>query len=65
MKDFDIAQFEDRAQALLAAYKRLQADHRALKASHEAELQRNAETREHLNGVIERIRALETEADNA
>lgn len=65
MSQFDLADFEAQVHALLTAYHKLQADHDALKAAHEAEIQRTREVRERLNGVIERIRALEAEASNA
>ena len=64
MSQFDLADFEAQVHALLAAHQRLQADYAALKAAHEAESRRNQEIRERLNGVIERIRALEAEAHN-
>lgn len=64
MTQFDLAEFEQQVDDLLAAYRRLQSDYRALKVAHDAEEQRNIETRERLNAVIERIRALETEANN-
>lgn len=65
MSQFDLAEFEAQVHALLAAYRRLQADYEALQTAHEAETRRNREIRERLNGVIERIRALEAEANNA
>jgi len=65
MSQFDITQFENRVDTLLDAHQRLLASYRALKEAHDAERQRSRETREQLNGVIERIRALEAEADNA
>jgi len=69
MSQFDISQFENSVEALASAHEQLLSDYRALRAAHEAEQQRNRQTRERLNGVIERIRALETEAqaevDNA
>ncbi|HET7315112.1 hypothetical protein [Salinisphaera sp.] len=65
MSQFDLAEFEAQVHALLAAHRRLQANYDALKAAHEAQTQRHREIRERLNGVIERIRALETEANNA
>ncbi|MES1925772.1 hypothetical protein [Salinisphaera sp. T31B1] len=64
MSQFDIGQFEDSVDTLLRAHQRLLADYRALREALEAEQQRTRETRERLNGVIERIKALETEADN-
>ncbi|MES1933774.1 hypothetical protein T35B1_14274 [Salinisphaera shabanensis T35B1] len=65
MSQFEIAHFEDRVEALIEAYRVLLHDYEALKSSYEQEQARNRETRERLNGVIERIRALEAEADNA
>lgn len=64
MTQFDLAEFEQQVDDLLAAYRRLQSDYRTLKVAYEAEEQRNIDTRERLNAVIERIRALETEANN-
>lgn len=64
MTQFDLAEFEQQVDDLLAAYRRLQSDYRTLKVAHDAEERRNIETRERLNAVIERIRALETEANN-
>lgn len=64
MTQFDLADFEQQVDDLLAAYRRLQSDYRTLKVAHDAEEQRNIETRERLNAVIERIRALETQANN-
>lgn len=63
--DFDIERFEQRVDSLLAAYQRLQDDYRKLQAARNADIERNGKLRERLNGVIERIRALEAEADNA
>ena len=65
MSQFEIAHFEDRVEALIVAYRALLRDYEELKTSYEQEQARNRETRERLNGVIERIRALEAEADNA
>lgn len=60
--DFDIDRFEQRIEALLSAHRQLLADYHALQSAHKAQGARNAEMRERLNGVIERIRALEAEA---
>lgn len=64
MTPFDLADFEHQVDKLLSDYQRLQADYRSLKSAHDAEQRRNIEIRERLNAVIERIRALETEANN-
>lgn len=63
--EFDIERFEQRVHDLLAAYQRLLSEHRTLQASYRSQDERNAQLRERLNGVIERIRALEAEADSA
>lgn len=65
MSQFEIKHFEDRVEDLISAYRALLSDYHELRQTHEAEQARNRETREKLNGVIERIRALEAEADNA
>lgn len=65
MSQFEIKHFEDRVEDLISAYRALLSDHQALRKTHENEKARSRETREQLNGVIERIRALEAEADNA
>lgn len=62
--DFDIDRFEQRVDTLLSAHRQLLADYRTLQAAHQAQEARNAELRERLNSVIERIRALEAEADS-
>lgn len=62
--DFDIDRFEQRVETLLTAHRQLLADYHRLQATHQAQDARNAELRERLNGVIERIRALEAEADS-
>ncbi|MDA3942777.1 MAG: hypothetical protein PF694_04465 [Bacteroidetes bacterium] len=65
MTRFDLAEFERQVDSLLSAHRRLLADYRELKVAHGAEEKRNRETRERLNAVIERLKALETEARNA
>ncbi len=64
MSDFDINHFEQQVDTLLAAHRNLLADYRTLQAAHHAQGVRNTQIRERLNGVIERIRALEAEADS-
>ena len=64
MSQFDIAHFEDSVNALVEAHARLHADYRSLRDAYEDEQRRNKQTRERLNAVIDRIRALEAEADN-
>lgn len=63
MADFDIYQFEDRVEELLLAYRKLQASNEALTRDLEAATRKNAEMKRRLAAVIERIRALEDEAE--
>lgn len=62
--DFDIDHFEQRVTHLLSAYDQLREDYRNLQTARQAELNQNNALRERLNGVIERIRALEAEANS-
>ena len=62
--DFDIDQFEQRVARLLSAYEQLRDDYRKLQTARQNEQARNSALQERLNGVIERLRALEAEADS-
>lgn len=62
--NFDINHFEQRVERLLSAYSQLRDDYRKLQTTRQAESERNSALQERLNGVIERIRALEAEADS-
>lgn len=62
--EFDISRFEQRVNSLLTAYSQLQDDYHKLQAERQTDTERHKAMRERLNGVIERIRALETEADS-
>jgi len=63
LSEFDIDNFEQRVDRLLAAYQQLLSEHKALQAVHQTQNEQKAQLRERLNSVIERIRALEAEAD--
>lgn len=63
MADFDIHQFEDRVTDLIAAYERVMAENRTLRQERDAMARRNAEARQRLQALIERLRALESEAE--
>ncbi len=65
MTEFDIEQFEARLKALVDAYERLKTDYRSLQATLEAEQRKNEHTRQRLGRIIERIRALETQAEDS
>lgn len=63
MAEFDIYQFEDRIEELLTGYHKLREAHDALTREFETLANRNAELKRRLNALIERIRALEEEAE--
>lgn len=60
MADFDLYQFEDRVEELLVTLKRLQVENRTLRSEVEAHIHRNAELKQRIQSVVERIRSLET-----
>ncbi len=59
MADFDLYQFEDRIDELLVSLKRLQVENRTLRSEVEAHIHRNAELKQRISSVVERIRTLE------
>lgn len=59
MADFDLYQFEDRIEELLVSLKRLQVENRTLRSEVEAHIHRNAELKERVQSVVERIKSLE------
>lgn len=63
MAEFNIHQFEDRVADLIAAHQRLAAENRQLQQDYEALSRHNAETKQRLQALVERLRALETEAE--
>jgi FtsZ-binding cell division protein ZapB len=64
MAEFDIYQFEDRVADLLIGHRKLRVANETVTRDFEALARRNAELKQRLTAVIERIRALE-EAQNA
>ena len=60
MADFDLYQFEDRVEELLATLKRLQVENRTLRSEVEAHIHRNAELKQRIKSVVERIRSLDS-----
>lgn len=62
MTEFDIDQFEQRLKALVDAHECLKVDYCSLQTAFEAEKEKNEHMRQRLDRVIERIGALETEA---
>jgi uncharacterized protein (TIGR02449 family) len=65
MSDYDLGQLEQRVEALLQAYRRLQAANRTLNAEWQAVTQRNQELRHRLEAVIARLKALEQQEQEA
>lgn len=59
MSQFDLDEFEAEVHALLAAYRRLQADYASIKAAYDVETARTREIRKRLDEVIKHIRELE------
>lgn len=63
MAEFDIHQFEDRVADLIAAHQRLAAENRQLRQDYESLSRHNAEVKQRLQALVERLRALENEAE--
>lgn len=63
MAEFDIQQFEDRVTDLINTCQRLSGDNRQLREECESLSRHNAEIKERLQGLVERLRALEDEAE--
>lgn len=63
MSDFDVYEFEDRIEELLLAYGKQRTANEALVREIKALTQNNAELKKRLAAVIDRIRALEEEAE--
>ncbi|MES1943227.1 hypothetical protein PC39_03872 [Salinisphaera sp. PC39] len=63
MAEFDIYQFEDRIEELLVTVRKLRAANENLTREFESLTRRNAEMKHRLSAVVERIRALEDEAE--
>jgi uncharacterized protein (TIGR02449 family) len=59
MSEFDPSQLESSVDALLQAYRRLQASNRTLSAEWQTVTQRNNELRHRLEAAIARLKALE------
>lgn len=63
--DFDLYQFEDRIEELLLTVRRLRVENRTLRGEWEEQLRLNAELKQRLESIVERIRRIEqAEAKN-
>jgi uncharacterized protein (TIGR02449 family) len=65
MSEFDLHHLENRIEALLQAYRRLQASNRTLNAEWQVVTQRNQELRHRLEAAITRLKALEQQEQEA
>lgn len=63
MLDPELAQLEDRVHRLLAAYRQARLERRRALQERDRLLAMNAELRKRVEGIVERIRALELEPD--
>ncbi len=64
--EFDLYQFEDRIEELLLTLRRLRVENRTLRNEWEEQLRLNAELKQRLETIIERIKRIEQiEAKNA
>lgn len=63
MSQTDLSQLESRVDAMLAAFQRLKVENKTLRDEYAALTRKNSETRHRLQSVIERIKALEEEAE--
>lgn len=63
MGEFDIQQFENRVTDLINTCQRLAGDNRQLRKEYDALSQHNAEVKQRLQALVERLRALENEAE--
>jgi uncharacterized protein (TIGR02449 family) len=65
MSEHGLSQLENRVEALLQAYRRLQTANRTLNAEWQAMTQRNQELRHRLEAAITRLKALEQQEQEA
>lgn len=63
MTKIDLYQLETRVDELVTAYRRLQVENSTLTREFASLTRKNAETRQRLQAVIDRIKALEEEAE--
>jgi cell division protein ZapB len=63
MLDTELAQLEDRIQRLLVAYRQARLDCRRALQERDRLLSMNGELRKRVEGIVERIKALELESD--
>ena len=61
MLDADLAQLDERIQRLIAAYRQVRLERKRVLAERDRLLALNAELKRRIEGVVERIRILESE----
>lgn len=62
--DSEIQQLEDRVQRLMAAYRQVRLEQKRIVQERDRLLALNAELRRRIEGIVDRIRALETEQES-
>ena len=61
--DSDIQQLEDRIQRLITAYRQSRLEHKRIVQERDRLLALNAELRRRIEGIVDRIRTLETDQE--
>ncbi|TXH03938.1 MAG: hypothetical protein E6R07_11055 [Nevskiaceae bacterium] len=64
MLDPELEQLEDRVQRLMAAYRQARLEHKRTLQERDRLLALNAELRRRIEGIVDRVRALETEQES-
>ena len=64
MLDSELEQLEDRVQRLMAGYRQARLEHKRTLQERDRLLALNAELRRRIEGIVDRVRALETEQES-
>ncbi len=64
MIEAEIEQLEDRVQRLIAAYRQARLEHKLALQERDRLLALNAELRRRIEGIVERVRSLESEQES-
>lgn len=64
MIEAEIEQLEDRVQRLIAAYRQARLEHKHALQERDRLLALNAELRRRIEGIVERVRSLESEQES-
>lgn len=63
MIDAEVQQLEERTQRLIAAYRQVRLEHKRALQERDRLLALNAELRRRIEGIVERVRSLESEQE--